>query len=285
MELNKPRHFIGIIVWGYLMLMAAYSAAVFFYQEGPFWLRLLFAAICIPFSMAFGAMADKCDKKIDFDELNINWSLKVYKPISMTFLFISMAPGIGVLRVLSEDSIPDQRATPFMGAVAVFAFFSWLFGKMETTCNECDTQVRIKNATYCSKCGETLQRKTIDRPVCSKCNQPFKPNSIHCTKCGHKLVADQTANPPGHKAPPRSKATSSPCDVILQDSGNEKIKVIKEVRVFTGLGLKDAKNLVDTAPNTVLSNAPKSTAEIAKKALEAAGATITLSRSAQSGES
>jgi large subunit ribosomal protein L7/L12 len=79
----------------------------------------------------------------------------------------------------------------------------------------------------------------------------------------------------GYKAPPRSKATSFPCDVILQNPGKNKIQVIKEVGFFTGLGLKDAKNLVDTAPNTVLTNATKSAAEKAKKVLEAAGATVT----------
>ncbi len=65
-------------------------------------------------------------------------------------------------------------------------------------------------------------------------------------------------------------------DVVLTGAGDKKIQVIKEVRSLTNLGLKDAKDLVDGAPGTVLEGATKEDAEKAKEALEAAGASIEL---------
>jgi large subunit ribosomal protein L7/L12 len=65
-------------------------------------------------------------------------------------------------------------------------------------------------------------------------------------------------------------------DVILESAGDKKIQVIKEVRGLTNLGLKDAKDLVDSAPKPVLEGVNKETAETAKAALEGAGATVTL---------
>ena len=65
-------------------------------------------------------------------------------------------------------------------------------------------------------------------------------------------------------------------DVHLAGAGDKKIQVIKEVRSLTNLGLKDAKDLVDGAPSTILEGASKEDAEKAKEALEAAGATIEL---------
>ena len=65
-------------------------------------------------------------------------------------------------------------------------------------------------------------------------------------------------------------------DVKLAEAGDKKIQVIKEVRTLTNLGLKDAKDLVDGAPSTIMEGASKEDAEKAKEALEAAGATIEL---------
>ncbi len=65
-------------------------------------------------------------------------------------------------------------------------------------------------------------------------------------------------------------------DVVLKSAGDKKIGVIKEVRALTSLGLKEAKDLVDGAPNTVLENASKEDAEKAKEALEGAGAEVEL---------
>jgi len=65
-------------------------------------------------------------------------------------------------------------------------------------------------------------------------------------------------------------------DVVLEAAGDKKIQVIKEVRGLTSLGLKEAKDLVEGAPKAVLEGVNKETADKAKEALEAAGATITL---------
>ncbi len=65
-------------------------------------------------------------------------------------------------------------------------------------------------------------------------------------------------------------------DVILADAGANKINVIKEVRAITGLGLKEAKDLVEGAPKTVKEGAPKEEADAIKAKLEAAGAKVEL---------
>ncbi|MFC4335789.1 50S ribosomal protein L7/L12 [Salininema proteolyticum] len=65
-------------------------------------------------------------------------------------------------------------------------------------------------------------------------------------------------------------------DVVLEAAGDSKIKVIKEVRGLTGLGLKEAKELVEGAPKAVLEAAKKEDAEKAKEALEGAGASVSL---------
>ncbi|QCX28621.1 50S ribosomal protein L7/L12 [Nocardioides jishulii] len=65
-------------------------------------------------------------------------------------------------------------------------------------------------------------------------------------------------------------------DVILEAAGDKKINVIKEVRALTGLGLKEAKDLVESAPKAVLEGANKEAANKAKESLEGAGATVTL---------
>ncbi|MDA8357725.1 MAG: 50S ribosomal protein L7/L12 [Actinomycetota bacterium] len=63
-------------------------------------------------------------------------------------------------------------------------------------------------------------------------------------------------------------------DVVLTAAGDKKIQVIKEVRSLTSLGLKEAKDLVDSAPKPVLEKVSKEDAEKAKAALEGAGATV-----------
>jgi large subunit ribosomal protein L7/L12 len=65
-------------------------------------------------------------------------------------------------------------------------------------------------------------------------------------------------------------------DVILEAAGDKKIQVIKEVRTLTSLGLKEAKDLVDGAPKTVLEKVTKEAAEKGKAALEGAGARVTV---------
>jgi large subunit ribosomal protein L7/L12 len=65
-------------------------------------------------------------------------------------------------------------------------------------------------------------------------------------------------------------------DVVLKDAGAQKVAVIKAVKDLTGLGLGEAKALVDGAPKTILEKAKKEDADNAKKALEDAGATVEL---------
>ena len=64
--------------------------------------------------------------------------------------------------------------------------------------------------------------------------------------------------------------------IFLSAAGDKKINVIKEVRALTGLGLKEAKDLVEAAPKEVKKSVPKKDAEDAKKRLEAAGAKVEL---------
>ncbi len=65
-------------------------------------------------------------------------------------------------------------------------------------------------------------------------------------------------------------------DIVLESAGDNKINVIKVVREITGLGLKEAKDLVEGAPKNVKDGAPKAEAEDIKKKLEAAGAKVAL---------
>lgn len=79
----------------------------------------------------------------------------------------------------------------------------------------------------------------------------------------------------GGDAAPAEDAKSE-YDVVLKDAGAQKVAVIKAVKDLTGLGLGEAKAIVDGAPKTVLEKAKTEDAEAAKKALEAAGATVEL---------
>ena len=83
------------------------------------------------------------------------------------------------------------------------------------------------------------------------------------------------AAPAGGEAAPAAEEKSE-YDVILKDAGAQKVAVIKAVKDLTGLGLGEAKAIVDGAPKPVLEKAKKEDAEKAKKALEEAGATVEL---------
>ncbi|MGZ0184470.1 MAG: 50S ribosomal protein L7/L12 [Acidimicrobiales bacterium] len=85
-------------------------------------------------------------------------------------------------------------------------------------------------------------------------------------------VAAAAAAPAGDSGEEEEEQTSF--DVVLTEVGDKKIQVIKEVRALTNLGLKDAKDMVDGAPQTVLEGASKEDADKAKEALEAAGASV-----------
>ena len=81
---------------------------------------------------------------------------------------------------------------------------------------------------------------------------------------------------PGAGGDGAAAAEKDEFDVILASAGDKKINVIKEVRGITGLGLKEAKELVEGAPKAVKEGAPKDEANEIKEKLEAAGATVEL---------
>jgi large subunit ribosomal protein L7/L12 len=81
---------------------------------------------------------------------------------------------------------------------------------------------------------------------------------------------------PAGGAPAEAAEEQDEFDVVLAEAGSEKIKVIKEVRTLTSLGLKEAKELVESAPKPVLEKVSKEDAEKAKQQLEGAGAKVEL---------
>jgi len=85
-------------------------------------------------------------------------------------------------------------------------------------------------------------------------------------------AAVMVAGPAGGEAEEAEEKTSF--DVILKEFGDKKIQVIKEVRALTGLGLKEAKAVVDNAPKPVKEGVSKEDAETARDQLEAVGATV-----------
>ena len=89
-------------------------------------------------------------------------------------------------------------------------------------------------------------------------------------------VAVAAAGPAGGAAAAEAVEEQDEFDVILEDAGDKKIQVIKEVRTLTSLGLKEAKDLVEGAPKAVVEKVNKEAAEKAKAALEAAGAKVTV---------
>jgi large subunit ribosomal protein L7/L12 len=96
-------------------------------------------------------------------------------------------------------------------------------------------------------------------------------------KWGVSAAAAVAAAPAGGAAAPAAAAVEqTEFTVILKEAGANKIGCIKEVRAITGLGLKEAKDLVEGAPKPVKENVAKAEAEEIKKKLEAAGAKVEL---------
>ena len=93
-------------------------------------------------------------------------------------------------------------------------------------------------------------------------------------KWGVTAATAVAAAPAAGAAAPAEEKTDF--TIFLTASGDKKINVIKEVRAITGLGLKEAKDLVEGAPKEVKKGVPKKDAEEAKKKLEAAGAKVEL---------
>ncbi|GAB2896369.1 50S ribosomal protein L7/L12 [Neomicrococcus lactis] len=89
-------------------------------------------------------------------------------------------------------------------------------------------------------------------------------------------AAVAVAGPAGGAGDAGAAEEKTEFDVILEAAGDKKIGVIKEVRGLTSLGLKEAKDLVDSAPKAILEGVNKEAADAAKEKLEAAGATVTV---------
>ncbi|KQY56843.1 MULTISPECIES: 50S ribosomal protein L7/L12 [Nocardioides] len=89
-------------------------------------------------------------------------------------------------------------------------------------------------------------------------------------------VAVAAAPAAGGAAGGDEAAAQDEFDVVLEAAGDKKINVIKEVRALTSLGLKEAKDLVESAPKAILEKVDKAAADKAKEALEGAGATVTV---------
>jgi len=89
-------------------------------------------------------------------------------------------------------------------------------------------------------------------------------------------VAVAAAAPAGGAAAPAEVEEKTEFDVVLKDVGSEKIKVIKVVRELTGLGLKEAKDLVDGAPSTVKEGVSKEEAQAMAEKFKEVGATVEL---------
>jgi len=95
-------------------------------------------------------------------------------------------------------------------------------------------------------------------------------------KWGVSAAAPVAAAAAGGAAPAAAAEEKTEFSVVLSKAGDKKIEVIKEVRAITGLGLKEAKDLVEGAPKTVKDGVAKADAEKFKKQLEAVGAVVEL---------
>ncbi len=93
-------------------------------------------------------------------------------------------------------------------------------------------------------------------------------------KFGVSAAAAVSSAPAAAAAAAPGEEVKTEFDVILKETGEKKVNVIKVVRTLTGLGLKEAKDLVDGAPSTVKEGVNKADAADAKKQLEEAGATV-----------
>ena len=95
-------------------------------------------------------------------------------------------------------------------------------------------------------------------------------------KWGVSAAAPVAAAAAGGAAPAAAAEEKTEFSVVLSKAGDKKIEVIKEVRAITGLGLKEAKDLVEAAPKTLKDGVSKADAEKFKKQLEAVGAAVEL---------
>jgi large subunit ribosomal protein L7/L12 len=128
-------------------------------------------------------------------------------------------------------------------------------------------------AAEISTIGDQLAGLTLKQAV-DLANYLKETHGIEAAAGGVMMAAGGAAA--GGAAPAEAAEEKTTFDVILKAAGDKKIQVIKEVRAATGLGLKEAKDLVEGAPKTVKEGVEKADAEKLKKALEEQGATVEL---------
>ena len=128
-------------------------------------------------------------------------------------------------------------------------------------------------ATELRELGDRLAGLTLKQAV-DLANYLKEEHGIEAAAGGAVMM---TGAPTSTTGPGDDKAEEkSTFDVVLKNSGDKKIQVIKVVRAATGLGLKEAKDLVEAAPKTVKEGLTKDEAEKLKKELEEQGATVEL---------
>jgi large subunit ribosomal protein L7/L12 len=118
--------------------------------------------------------------------------------------------------------------------------------------------------------GDRLAGLTLKQAV-EIANYLKEAHGIEAAAGGAVMMAGPAAG-----APAEAEEAKTSFDVVLKGAGDKKIQVIKVVRSATGLGLKEAKDLVEAAPKVVKENLPKEDAEKLKKELEEQGATVEL---------
>ena len=127
-------------------------------------------------------------------------------------------------------------------------------------------------ATEIAELGDKLAGLTLKQAV--ELADYLKETHKIEAAAGGVMVAGGATTPGAGPAEAAEEKTTF--DVVLKASGDKKIQVIKEVRAATGLGLKEAKDLVEGAPKTIKEGLEKAEAEKLKKALEEQGATVEL---------
>jgi large subunit ribosomal protein L7/L12 len=123
--------------------------------------------------------------------------------------------------------------------------------------------------------GDKLAGLTLKQAV-DLTNYLKEKHGIEAAAGGVMVAAAGGGGGGGGGAPAEKEPEKTTFDVVLKASGDKKIQVIKVVRAATGLGLKEAKDLVEGAPKTVKENLEKADAEKLKKELEEQGATVEL---------
>ena len=128
-------------------------------------------------------------------------------------------------------------------------------------------------AAEISELGDKLAGLTLKQAV-DLANYLKETHGIEAAAGGAVMMAGGGGG--GAAAPAEKEAEKTTFDVVLKSGGDKKIQVIKVVRAATGLGLKEAKDLVEGAPKTVKEGLPKEEAEKLKKEIEEQGGTVEL---------